>query len=275
MRTVLFGIDLQSSFINTVPADQQQVLHDGELCVGGALEDAVRLTKLIDKAGRKINTIVATMDSHPEWHIAHTRWYTNKGRNPDPFTILENVNGEIIGSDGEKYMTTIPGLQEWTLYYLKTLKDLGRYPHCLWPDHCLIGTKGHSIVPNVRQAFNTWCNKNHSNVMYVTKGSSPKTEHFGVVKAEVEDPGDFTTKLNTDLINYLMNHDQVLLCGQAKSHCVKFSCTDIVALNPDFAKKVILLEDCSSSVTGFEQQGEDFVKDMRALGMQTAKSTDF
>jgi len=45
--------------------------------------------------------------------------------------------------------------------------------------------------------------------------------------------------------------------------------------DPSYIKKFVLLTDCTSSVTGFEKQGEDFVKSMIAKGMRTSTSKDF
>jgi nicotinamidase/pyrazinamidase len=275
MRTILFGVDVQGSFTNVVPQVDQQIIHDGELCVAGAMDDANRIAALIDRIGQKIHDAVFTMDSHSEWHISHTRWYkSSSGRNPNPFTVMDNVNGEIIGTDGEKYNCAISSLQAWTLHYLNALKLGGKFAHVLWPDHCLIGTPGHNIVPVVRQALLNWSNKYRNNVIFKTKGSNPLVEHFGIVHSEVEDPNDFTTKPDTGLITDLMTYDRILVLGQAKSHCVRESIMQIVRLNPDFAKKCVLITDCMSNVTGFEQQGEDFVKDAVALGAQTCLSTD-
>jgi nicotinamidase-related amidase len=275
MSTVLFAIDCQNSFVEIIDPAQQQQIHSGELCVGGAVEDCNRLATLINKAGGKINDIVATLDCHHEWHISHPCWFVSNGVNPSPFTMMSNVNGEIIGSDGKKYQCTLPSQTKWTLFYLSELEKLGKYKHMIWPPHCLIGTRGNNVVDCVRDAFNTWCIKQRNNVTYKTKGSNPRVEHFSIAKSEVVDPNDFTTELDTDLINLLMNYDRILVCGQAKSHCVRFSVQNIHEVNPDFIKKCVFLEDCSSSVTGFEAAGDTFIDSMKKCGMQVIQSKDF
>jgi hypothetical protein len=45
--------------------------------------------------------------------------------------------------------------------------------------------------------------------------------------------------------------------------------------NGEYLKKCVLLTDCTASVPGFEQQGEDFVKDAVSKGMQVSTSKDF
>jgi len=45
--------------------------------------------------------------------------------------------------------------------------------------------------------------------------------------------------------------------------------------NPEYIEKLVLLEDASSSVAGFENFGTDFIAEMSARGMRLAKTTDF
>ena len=273
MRTLLLVIDPQRSFCEVVDQTQQQTLHNGELCVPGAWEDMNRLANAIRNSGKKINSIVCTLDSHHPWHIAHGRWYNPV---PAPFTVLSNVNGEIVGSDGNKYDTAIPSLKSWTLNYLSELSNRKRYPHVIWPEHCLIGTLGSTVVPQLFEAFHEWSQVNKNNVTYVTKGSNPKVEHFGAVFAEVEDPQDFTTKLNTDFVNLVMSYDRILLAGEALSHCLANTVRDLSTQFPngDLIRKCVLLQDCASSVPGFETLGDSFISDMCKLGMKVIKSDE-
>ena len=112
-------------------------------------------------------------------------------------------------------------------------------------------------------------------VDFVTKGSNPWTEHYSAVVADVPDPDDPTTMLNIGLIQTLENADIVLITGQALSHCLKFTTEDIANnFGVDNIKKLILLDDTTSSVTGFESNGKDFVTDMMKRGMKIEKSTE-
>jgi len=111
----------------------------------------------------------------------------------------------------------------------------------------------------------------------VTKGSNIFTEHYSAVKADVPDPGDPTTQINKGLIKTLMEADLVFIAGEALSHCVANTVRDIANEFGDdsYVKKMVLLTDASSSVTGFEAMGADFVKEMVGRGMQTSTTTDF
>ena len=68
----------------------------------------------------------------------------------------------------------------------------------------------------------------------------------------------------------------VALSGQALSHCVANTVRDIAdAFNPKNIRKLVLIEDTSSSVPGFEALGQQFIADMQKRGMRTIKAADF
>jgi nicotinamidase-related amidase len=68
-----------------------------------------------------------------------------------------------------------------------------------------------------------------------------------------------------------------LLAGEALSHCLANTVMDIADNFSDqsYVSKFVLLRDCTSSVTGFEKQGDDFINKMVARGMRVINSTDF
>jgi nicotinamidase-related amidase len=53
-------------------------------------------------------------------------------------------------------------------------------------------------------------------------------------------------------IEQLQKFDRLIIAGQAKSHCVAWTVSDLLNdindIDPELAKKVYLLEDCSSPV---------------------------
>jgi nicotinamidase-related amidase len=284
----LMVIDPQRSFCAVVdPLDQQKV-HDGELCVPGAWDDCVRIANMVKRLGRKIDDIHVTMDSHHYLHIAHPIWFRDtKGNQPDPFTSLREEKGVIIGAkydasgtlhDVGEYTTIKPSLLKWTLDYLKSLATNKRYAHMIWPPHCLIGTKGHTIVEPLFDAFLAWEKENVGYVNYVTKGSNYRVEHFSAVQAEVPDPMDaVNTGLNTDFIGAVMEADEILLCGEASSHCLSNTVTDMANSFKDdsFIKKCVLLTDGTSAVTGLKFLADNFIKAMTARGMQLSTTVDY
>lgn len=286
----LVTIDPQNSFCKVVPAGDQQRLHDGELCVAGAWDDMVRLSAMVKRLGKKLEDIHVTLDSHQPLHIAHPIWYRDsKGNLPDPFTVMRAENGSIIGSkfdangkqtDVGEFRAFTPSSHKWTLEYLDKLAAAKRYPHVIWPMHCLIGTVGAAVVEPFFEALMGWQLLHGNKVVgYVTKGSNPFVEHFSAVRAEVTDPGDVGTGLNLDFIKLLMEADEILFAGEAGSHCLANTVRDIVDGVPgggqDFVKKCVLLTDATSPVTGFEGYQTQFITDLTKMGMKTTTTVDY
>ena len=99
----------------------------------------------------------------------------------------------------------------------------------------------------------------------------PRTE-----PVDVPDDDDASTKLNTALIDMLTEADEILITGEALSHCVANSIRDVAAqFGADQVQKFTLLEDTSSNVGGFEKMGQDFVKEMVKKGMKITRTTDW
>ena len=131
------------------------------------------------------------------------------------------------------------------------------------------------------EALGEWEVSKTDNVDYVSKGSNPFTEHYSAVKAEVPDPEDPTTQLNTPLIQTLMDADEILIAGEAGSHCVAETVKDIADAFQDdtYIQKMVLLENAVSPVISpfvdFPAVQAKFIADMKARGMKTANTTDF
>jgi len=243
----------------------------GNLFVPGADKDSERLANMLKRHQSKISDIHITLDSHHLLDIAHPLfWMDTQGKHPDPFTLISEDDVE-----NGKWKTTHPGFQERTLEYVKALKTSGRYELCIWPPHCLIGSEGNNVVKPIADAILDW-EQNFALVDYVTKGSNIWTEHYSAVQADVPDPEDPSTQLNMGLIQVLEEADLIALSGQALSHCVANTIRDIAdSFGDESINKMVLIEDTTSSVPGFEQLGQQFLADMTTRGMQTAKSTEF
>ncbi|NOQ37043.1 MAG: hypothetical protein GQ569_14320 [Methylococcaceae bacterium] len=298
-------IDPQNSFCNVVPEADQQRLHDGELCVAGGWDDMVRVGKLVTRLGNKLSDIKITMDSHQRLHIANPDWFCDcNGKHPAPFTLMRAENNSIIGSvlrvdangqpviengapvfdDVGEFRTVKQGMFKRSYEYLAELSANNRYPHCLWPPHCQIGTAGHNIVAPLYEALDKWCADFAGTIDITTKGSNPWVEHFSAVRAEVADPNDPNSQLNTEFIQTLMEADEILLSGEARSHCLANTVRDIanefaaggsLGSNDEFIKKCVLLTDATSDVPGFTHLGEAFVNEMTARGMKTSTCADY
>jgi nicotinamidase-related amidase len=175
-----------------------------------------------------------------------------------------------------KWRPKNPAWTEWALQYVTALENAKRYVLCIWPPHCIIGSENHAIYPSFFNAVTRWETKYNAIAPRITKGSNIFTEHYSIVKADCPRPDDPTTRLNYDFINILKKYDDILIAGEALSHCVANTIRDVASeFSEDQIKKFVLLEDASSNVSGFEQLGIDFVKEMVAKGMRLAKTDTF
>ena len=274
----LLVIDPQNDFCD-IPKEGQPFnpLVMGEriapaLPVPGAHDDMLRLATFINRVGSKLYDIHVTMDSHNPLDIAHPSWWRNdKGDAPAPFTLITaaDVRNGV-------WRARNPVAQAHSLKYVETLEQNARYVLVIWPEHCLIGQWGHNVHASVADALNNWARNRLEVVDYVTKGSNALTEHYSAVQAEVPDPTDASTMLNSRLIRTLAEADTILIAGEALSHCVASTVRDIADnFGEENIKKLVLLTDCTSSVGGFENLGVQFMADLTARGMRTALSTEF
>jgi len=132
------------------------------------------------------------------------------------------------------------------------------------------------IVLLVANALYAWEDATYNRVGFVAKGSNLFTEHYSGVQADVPDDSDPSTKLNTELIKTLQEADEILITGEALSHCVANTVTDVATqFGPDNVKKFTLLEDTSSNVYQCEALGKNFVKTMMAKGMRITTTRDW
>ncbi len=270
MKIHLLAIDPQVDFL-----DQP----NSRLPVPGATADMDRLATMVDRLRGKIADIHVTQDSHRKVDISHPMWFVDSaGKHPSPFTLITAADVE-----SGRWNTTRPGARTRTIQYLKTLESRNRYVHIIWPEHCLIGDEGHNVWRNLAEAVHNWEHDRFAMADIVTKGSNPWTEHFSAVQAEVPDPTDPSTHLNTKLIRTLEEADVILLAGEALSHCCRFTIQDIVdnLADPKYAQKMVLLTDCMSPVpdppgtTLFSDASAKFLSDMRTRGMRTDTSSNF
>lgn len=259
MNTHLLIIDPQNDFCDA----------NGALFVPGADADVNRLADFVNRNVKKLDDIHVTLDSHRLIDVAHPIfWVNSKGDHPDPFTIIS-----VDDVENGTWTTTNPSWKEKGLEYVKSLSTNARYPLCIWPPHCMIGTWGHAVAKPVSDALLAWQEARFGVVDFVTKGSNIFTEHYSALKADVVDTSDPTTSINTDLLDVLQSADEIIITGEALSHCVANTITDIADnFGEENIKKFVLLEDTCSNVPGFENLGQDFVRNMVARGMKVTTS---
>ena len=96
--------------------------------------------------------------------------------------------------------------------------------------------------------------------------------------------GNPIAEKNAKFIDKLLEFDAIIIAGQAKSHCVAWTIddllTEILARDSQLAKKVYLLEDCTSpvvvpGVVDFTEAADAAFQRFAATGMNVVKSTEF
>jgi len=243
----------------------------GSLAIAGADKDAERTAAMIRKNMDKIDHIAVTMDSHNRFHIANPLyWVDSDGNQVKPFTLITAADVK-----SGKYKTSRPEFQATGKEYVQKLESTGKFMHFIWPFHCIIGTPGHNVQPDIREAITEWADHKKSPIGWVPKGTNPHTEMFSAISSEVPND-DPQTQRNTKLVAEWATYDKIFFCGEAKSHCVNFTAMDFLEGADDALKqKTLLISDCTSNVPSFEQQGDDFEKAFAGLGCKVINSTDF
>lgn len=242
------------------------------LYVPGAERDMERLAAMVDRLRGRLSDIHVTLDSHRKVDISHPIWWCNEaGKSLAPFTTVSAADMR-----SGVWSTTRPAAYQGTLDYLEALESGGRYPHVVWPYHCLIGEEGHNVMPVLAQSIHEWEDQ-FAMADFVTKGSNPWTEHFSAVQAEVPDPADQGTQLNAALIRTLGQADITLWAGEALSHCLANSVREVVNqfATPETIEKTVLLTDATGNVPGFENYGDDFLAELRGRGMKMTTTAEF
>ena len=140
-------------------------------------------------------------------------------------------------------MPVDPTYKRWCLKYTKELEKKENLKLTIWPEHCIIGSVGHAVTPDINIAVQKWAKKTKSSVHYVLKGQNCHTEMYSALMAEVEDERDPRTSLNTSLLARINLADRVIVCGQALSHCVNYTLRDILKYSEVEKKSIFLLRD--------------------------------
>jgi nicotinamidase/pyrazinamidase len=255
----LLVIDPQNDFLDIPGA---------ALPVPGAQADMDRLAAWLRAHTDQVGQITVTLDSHASVGVERTTfWQQADGSAVGPFTVITAADlqaGRFRPRDAAKATEV--------LAYLQALESTGQRQLVVWPVHCVVGGWGHNVHVGLLEAINQWEYQTGRVCRKVFKGQNPMTEQYSAFKAEVPRADDPNTELNRPLVGMLSAQGATLLiAGEALSHCVAASVTDLMqAFTPRRAAQTVLLTDCMSPVTGFEAAGQAFVAEARAAGLRTA-----
>lgn len=262
-RVLAWLIDIQVDFVFPAPT--------GRLTVPNAIEDTRRTVEWMYRNVHQITQIAASLDTHTPFQIFYPTWWKNQnGEHPQPYTI--------ISADDVRNGVWMPVTEPiWSIRYLDELEQSGKKQLMIWPFHCMEGTLGRALVPAVSEAITYHSGARMAQPTYLTKGTIAHTEFYSVVEPEVKYSKHPEGGLNTRFLDMVAKFDLIYVAGQARSHCVLETMQSVVrhfANSPEVIRKLRFLDDCTSSIPGFEQATEDQLQQFAAQGMRLVKSTD-
>lgn len=176
--------------------------------------------------------------------------------------------------------------------FYQSKKNIHKLNPTIWKTHCLEDSQGHKIYEPLQQVLNE-----HSNVYYHLKGQNELTEMYSIFSAEYssipitlenysgtrgKDVDDETTintyadtktyknlnvNLNTILLNTIVGNprtsvNNVYICGQARTHCVKSSIIDMFEFlgGRQQPHNIHFIKNMSSPIPGSTDNIDTFVK---------------
>lgn len=285
-RICLLAVDEQNTFC--IPGFE---LYVGGRSGTGAVDDSRRLCEFIYRNLHRITRICPTLDTHQLMQVFHPIFLVNdQGNHPAPFSLISE---EDLRDGRWKFNPTLAkslGItpeygQKHLLSYAKKLKESGKYALTIWPYHALLGGIGHALVAAVEEAVFFHGVARCSQPVFEIKGKNPLTEHYSVLGPEVlEGPqNESIARRETEFIDLLLGFDAVVIAGQAQSHCVAWTISDLLeairARDFRLARKIYLLEDCTSpvvipGVVDYTEQAEAAFQRFAEAGMHVVRSTD-
>lgn len=285
-KTWLMLIDVQNTFC--IPEFE---LYVGGRSGRGAVEDNVRLCEFMYRNLGSITHITATMDTHKTMQVFHAIFFIDReGNHPAPYT---DIHASELRDGTWRFNPALAGQlgiapdygQQMMIHYAEELEKKSKFALTIWPYHAMLGGVGHALVPSVEEAIFFHSIARIAQADIEIKGDKPFTENYSVIGPEVltGPMGETLGTHNLKFIEQLKQYDRLVIAGQAKSHCVAWTVSDLLedlaVTDLELAKKIYLLEDCSSPVVvpgvvdhtdAADAAYERFAK----AGMNIVKSTD-
>ncbi len=262
-RILLWLVDVQIDFVFPAPI--------GNLPVPNAIDDTRRTIEWLYHNIQTVTHIAASLDTHMPFHIFYPSWWQNdKGEHPAPYTV---ITADEVHRGVWKAITD----PEWSVYYVETLESVGKKQLMIWPFHCMEGTVGRALVPALSEAIVYHSAARMDQPTYLTKGTIAHTEFYSVVEPEVKYPNHPDGGINVKFLEIVAEFDLIYVAGQARSHCVLETMNSVMrhfANRPEVINKLRFLDDCTSSIPGFEEATEAQIAYFAKRGMQLVKSTD-
>jgi len=186
-------------------------------------------------------------------------------------------------TDGGQYTKLCEYVKNYIDFYSGPLNKHGQLPW-IWRTHCIEGSEGHKVVKELKDCLDD-CG---IPVKYHIKGQNNLAEMYSIFSAEkpvsptdAEDLSfylyggvaeekdqdlhiegfesynehtaikNLDTNPNTGLMDRLLGEtNRVLICGQAKTHCVKSSLIDLMEHKNVHSSRIVLLSNMTSPIPG-------------------------
>ena len=178
MKKVLLIVDPQIDFCDP----------SGSLYVKGAEGKMRNLAEWIKKENPE--EIFITLDSHYPLHIGFQNSWTNKkGEKPSLFSTIKPQEGG------------------WKTY----VNDTPPKEVQIWPEHCIIGTTGHSIYPILSDTLRNWQIENKRIWFPIYKGSNCAVEEYGA----------FSNPVVQEMVKNDFKNSNLYVAGVAGDYCVR------------------------------------------------------
>jgi nicotinamidase-related amidase len=238
-----------------------------------------------------ITHISLTLDTHQATQIFHPIFLVDEnGEHPQPYTL---VTAEDVQAGHWKFNSILAedlGIdalhgQSHLEHYTSQLAKNEKFELTIWPYHAMLGGIGHALVASVEEAIFFHTLARYSRPDYEIKGAYPLTEHYSAIGPEVLTglEGRSLGNKSEKMLKKVRNYDVVLFAGQAKSHCVASTISDLLdqikASEPRLVDKIYLIEDCTSPVVvpgaiDYTEQAEAAFNRFAEAGMHVVRSTE-
>jgi nicotinamidase-related amidase len=285
-KIALVLIDVQNTFC--IPGYE---LYVGGRSGTGAVDDNTRLVKFIYRNLGVITHISLTLDTHQATQIFHPIFLVDEnGEHPSPYTLVTAEDIQVGRWRFNEILVEDLGIdadygQSQLEHYTSQLAQKGKFDLTIWPYHAMLGGIGHALVPSVEEAVFFHTIARSSQPDFEIKGANALTEHYSAIGPEVltGPEGETLGEKSDRIFKKVQDYDAILFAGQAKSHCVAWTISDlldqILNYDPQLVGKVYLLEDCTSPVVVpgaidyTDQSAEAFERFVKS-GMNRVRSTE-
>lgn len=221
-------------------------------------------------AAKKIGLLIDGGDEHDFYQYFFQSWWTNQNKQKPK--IMETISAQSI-TDGYWEPRFYPAET------LETVEDLEArgWQLNIWPYHTMRGTWGAKRVEILENELQRIMRSGESYSFSVRKPIIPLRHFYSMFEPEVplpEHPYGYHSK---SLLESLGLYQRIIITGEALSHCALETLMTLVRYfqhHPDILKKIFILTDCSSCITGFEKNTWDKLEKVKALGVNVVKSTD-